>query len=181
MAPPELPVGPAVEGTVGGTVAWFDEAGGYGAVEGDGGEQWFFHCTAIADGSRTIEVGPRCASRSSPGTWDASRHVRAWRPDLDRRVHRGGVVAGSAVPARSALGCGSAPPVPERICTNTAWSCTSPWRRAGPSSPRRSSDRVEHRRHGVDGQRGLVEVRGLLAEVDGGQLEEAAEVVGDDL
>ncbi|MGY6502274.1 MAG: cold-shock protein [Acidimicrobiales bacterium] len=39
-----------------GTVAEFDEARGYGAVAGDDG-RWFFHCTAIADGTRTIAEG----------------------------------------------------------------------------------------------------------------------------
>jgi cold shock CspA family protein len=40
-----------------GTVAQFEEQKGYGTVRtGDGGEI-FFHCTAIADGGRTIEEG----------------------------------------------------------------------------------------------------------------------------
>ena len=45
-----------------GSVVDFDEAAGYGHValdhdDGDGAGPWFFHCTAIADGTRTIEVG----------------------------------------------------------------------------------------------------------------------------
>jgi len=40
-----------------GTVADFDEAAGYGRVAGDAGQSWFFHCTAIADGSRSIPTG----------------------------------------------------------------------------------------------------------------------------
>jgi CspA family cold shock protein len=41
-----------------GTVVDFDEHAGYGHVRpGDGGPELFFHCTAIADGSRTIPVG----------------------------------------------------------------------------------------------------------------------------
>lgn len=40
-----------------GSVAQFDEDKGYGTVQGDDGAELFFHCTAIADGSRTIEVG----------------------------------------------------------------------------------------------------------------------------
>lgn len=40
-----------------GTVASFDEAAGLGTIEGDGPAPIPFHCTAIADGSRTIEVG----------------------------------------------------------------------------------------------------------------------------
>lgn len=37
-----------------GTVAEFDDARGYGTVRDDDGQRWFFHCTAIADGTRTI-------------------------------------------------------------------------------------------------------------------------------
>jgi cold shock CspA family protein len=42
-----------------GTVVEFDDEGGYGTVreDGDAGTGRFFHCTAIADGTRTIEVG----------------------------------------------------------------------------------------------------------------------------
>ena len=41
-----------------GTVATFDDAKGFGTVRDDStGEEHFFHCAAIADGSRTIEVG----------------------------------------------------------------------------------------------------------------------------
>ena len=58
MAAIEVARGPAVDGTVLGSVAEFDERGGYGTVVADdGGARWFFHCTAIADGTRAIEVG----------------------------------------------------------------------------------------------------------------------------
>lgn len=45
-----------------GEVIAFDEDGGYGTVreqssDGEPGVERFFHCTAIADGTRTIEVG----------------------------------------------------------------------------------------------------------------------------
>lgn len=40
-----------------GEVIAFDEDAGYGTVRADGGGEHFFHCTAVADGSRTIEVG----------------------------------------------------------------------------------------------------------------------------
>jgi cold shock CspA family protein len=40
-----------------GTVEQFDEARGLGTVRGDDGSELPFHCTAIADGSRTIAVG----------------------------------------------------------------------------------------------------------------------------
>lgn len=43
-----------------GRVASFDDHAGCGRVTGDDtGESWYFHCTRIADGSRTI----------NPGTW----------------------------------------------------------------------------------------------------------------
>ena len=40
-----------------GTVSEFDEAKGYGTVRTEDGRELFFHCTQIADGSRTIAVG----------------------------------------------------------------------------------------------------------------------------
>jgi CspA family cold shock protein len=41
-----------------GAVVEFDEAKGYGAVEdAETGARYFFHCTQIADGSRTIAPG----------------------------------------------------------------------------------------------------------------------------
>ena len=40
-----------------GHVAAFDEHRGLGAVEARGGRQFPFHCTAIADGTRTIAEG----------------------------------------------------------------------------------------------------------------------------
>jgi len=55
----DVPAGRPADGTLEGTVATFDEAGGYGTVESAGPETgtWFFHCTAIADGSRVIAEG----------------------------------------------------------------------------------------------------------------------------
>ena len=35
----------------------FDERQGWGWVTGDDGQELFFHCTAVADGSRTIAEG----------------------------------------------------------------------------------------------------------------------------
>ena len=58
MASIEVVHGPPADGSQVGAVVAFDEAGGYGTVAGAGTEhRWFFHCTAIADGSRTIAVG----------------------------------------------------------------------------------------------------------------------------
>ena len=40
-----------------GEVVSFDEDAGYGVVRAENGAEHFFHCTAVADGSRTIAVG----------------------------------------------------------------------------------------------------------------------------
>jgi cold shock CspA family protein len=50
-----------------GTVTGFDADRGLGTVTGDDGREWPFHCTAIADGSRTIEVGTAVAFIPVPG------------------------------------------------------------------------------------------------------------------
>jgi ferredoxin len=42
-----------------GTVTDFDDAAGYGHITDADGRKVFFHCTQIADGSRTITVGTR--------------------------------------------------------------------------------------------------------------------------
>ena len=58
-----------------GVVTEFDEPAGIGTVTGDGGDTHFFHCTAIADGTRTIEVGTRVAFEVVPGRlgrWEAA-------------------------------------------------------------------------------------------------------------
>lgn len=60
-----------------GVVVGFDEDKGYGTVaDDDGGEERFFHCTAVADGTRTIEVGTRVAYEvvaGRLGRWEAAR------------------------------------------------------------------------------------------------------------
>ncbi len=38
-------------------MAEYDDHKGYGYIETDGGRRLFFHCTAIADGSRTVAPG----------------------------------------------------------------------------------------------------------------------------
>ena len=40
-----------------GTVTQFDRRVGLGEITDSGGQVWPFHCVAIADGSRNIEVG----------------------------------------------------------------------------------------------------------------------------
>ena len=49
-----------------GHVTSFDPARGLGAVEEDGGTSYGFHATAVADGSRRIEVGATVVFTISP-------------------------------------------------------------------------------------------------------------------
>ena len=58
-----------------GIVAEFDEAKGYGTVRTDDGCDLFFHCTQIADGSRTIPVAVNVEFEVVPGhngRWEAA-------------------------------------------------------------------------------------------------------------
>jgi cold shock CspA family protein len=58
-----------------GVVAEFDELRGLGVIRGDDGADVPFHCTAIADGSRTVETGRRVRFDVVPGLlgrWEAS-------------------------------------------------------------------------------------------------------------
>ena len=50
-----------------GTVVAFDEHRGYGTVRAEDGRELFFHCTAIADGSRRIDVGAGVVFAVVPG------------------------------------------------------------------------------------------------------------------
>ena len=62
-----------------GRVVAFDEAKGHGEVESEDGRQLFFHCTAIADGSRAVVVGAEVAFTVAPGhrgRWEATGLVR---------------------------------------------------------------------------------------------------------
>ena len=58
-----------------GAVAEFDEAKGYGTVRTEDGRGIFFHCTQIADGTRTIPVGVNVEFEVMPGhqgRWEAA-------------------------------------------------------------------------------------------------------------
>jgi len=63
-----------------GSVSSWDEHGGYGTVRDDAtGAEHFFHCTAIADGSRTIGEGTRVTFDVVPGRlgrWEAENVVK---------------------------------------------------------------------------------------------------------
>jgi len=58
-----------------GVVAEFDYERGLGVVESEDGTRWPFHCTAIADGSRNINVGTVVAwsvRTGRLGRWEAA-------------------------------------------------------------------------------------------------------------
>ena len=60
--------GPSVSGTVRGRVETFDDPEGYGTVTSSDPEgTWFFHCTAIADGTRTIAPDTAVKFKLRPG------------------------------------------------------------------------------------------------------------------
>jgi cold shock CspA family protein len=62
VAGPVPPAGPRH-----GRVASFDPARGLGTVAEGGGASYGFHATAIADGSRRIQVGARVTFTVGPG------------------------------------------------------------------------------------------------------------------
>ncbi len=71
-----MTLGTGIEGTVSG----FDDPRGYGTVTGDDGRTYPFHCTQIADGTRTIEVGTRVrfsVVAGRQGRWEAATLERA--------------------------------------------------------------------------------------------------------
>jgi cold shock CspA family protein len=58
-----------------GIVAEFDEHRGVGLIEGSEGRRLFFHCTGIADGSRSIAVGAEVVFQvvaGHQGQWEAT-------------------------------------------------------------------------------------------------------------
>ena len=59
-----------------GTVTAFDEHRGLGEITSDDGRVYPFHCTVIADGSRTIAVGSLVDFEVVPGPlgkWEAAQ------------------------------------------------------------------------------------------------------------
>jgi cold shock CspA family protein len=65
-----------------GVIATFDEAGGFGTLTHRvGGTERWFHCTAIADGSRSIQVGAPVTFTLVPGA------TRQWEAGDLRRMH----------------------------------------------------------------------------------------------
>ena len=67
-----------------GVVAEFDPAAGLGTVAARRtGRTWMFHCTSIADGTRTIDAGTEVAfvvRAGGPGRWEAFEVTPVERP-----------------------------------------------------------------------------------------------------
>ena len=58
-----------------GVVVTFDDPRGLGVVRSESGHEYPFHCAAIADGSRTVDVGAAVRWRVVPGRlgrWEAA-------------------------------------------------------------------------------------------------------------
>ena len=58
-----------------GRVASFDEEKGFGYIDTEDGRRLFFHCTQIADGSRTIQPGTPVTFKvvaGHQGRWEAA-------------------------------------------------------------------------------------------------------------
>ncbi len=49
-----------------GTVSSFDEKAGLGTIAG-GDDEWFFHCSSIADGTRVVPEGADVMFTLTPG------------------------------------------------------------------------------------------------------------------
>jgi cold shock CspA family protein len=59
-----------------GRVKAWDDPGGFGTIEASDGRSFFFHCTQIADQTRTIEVGTAVRFdivAGHCGRWEAAR------------------------------------------------------------------------------------------------------------
>jgi cold shock CspA family protein len=65
-----------------GTVARFDEERGDGVILSESGESYYFHCVAIANGTRTIVRGTRVAITVGVGHLGADEAV--WVDSLGR-------------------------------------------------------------------------------------------------
>lgn len=66
-----------------GSVVSFDDHAGWGTLRTEDGAEVFFHCTQIADGTRSIPVGVAVTAEVLPigmGEWEASQVARV--PDV---------------------------------------------------------------------------------------------------
>ena len=67
------------EALMDGVVATFDEPRGLGTIDGPAAS-YPFHCTALLDGTRTVEVGTRVrfeVRAAGMGRWEATRIEKA--------------------------------------------------------------------------------------------------------
>ena len=65
---------PPLDARLHGVVVAFDDHAGLGEVEAEGRRYWF-HCTAVAGGSRHVDPGQRVGFRVVPGhlgRWEAA-------------------------------------------------------------------------------------------------------------
>jgi cold shock CspA family protein len=65
-----------------GVVATFDDPAGHGTITTDQGLELFFHCTAIADGTRTVAPGTPVTFDEVPG------HLGRWEATEIRSLSR---------------------------------------------------------------------------------------------
>ncbi len=65
-----------------GTVVEFDEAAGVGWLTDEAGQRWFFHCTQIADGTRTVAAWAPVSFESLPylGRYEATAVTKLASP-----------------------------------------------------------------------------------------------------
>ena len=62
-----------------GVVTEYDDHKGYGTITAEDGQELFFHCTRIADGTRTIDSGAAVTFEIVPGQrgrWEAAAIVK---------------------------------------------------------------------------------------------------------
>jgi len=74
-----------------GKVSAFDERRGLGEIEGEDGTRYAFHCTRIADGSRTIAVDASVEFAVVPGQlgrWEAADIAPTSARESDGTVER---------------------------------------------------------------------------------------------
>ena len=119
-----------------GTVTAFDEARGCGTVRADDGATYCFHCTAIADGTRTIEVGTAGDLR------------RGGRPSAAGRRPRPEKVRSRAPPAAAGSSLKGHPQLGEGV------------HQRGLRLAQAAGQPVDQRAEGVDGQPGLARFGG---------------------
>ena len=181
------------------------DAAGLGVVRGDDGTAYPFHCTQIADGSRTIAVGTWCGLRWSPATWavgggghravlpetvrilwpvhvacarTGDGHGRDWGRRRRRLVQPPGPSAssGPAPPSASAGRPAGRADLDERQ-PQLGRGPSMSWGSWSPSRPAMPSTRAPR---ASMASRAWSRCGRLLGEVEGGQLEQAEGVVGHD-